>query len=321
MNLKFKILCYILFLIALIGCEKDKESEKFSSITYFNTEDGLPDSFIYCIAEDLEGNIWISTESGVAVYDGSKITVKFESFGAHDKITVDPKGNVWFENVFFGHSVYRYDGDKLKKFSSKKPLYENLSENESYYFSRDEIYYYHSNKWDTIAIPLYEDDYCGLNDVLLDSKGNFWVTTNDYCFTGVYKYDDNNWVDYNTREIFSSEIGNSLYGIIENRNNEILISAGGSILSYFNDKWDIYLNIWKKYGSPIRTEDLYEDSNNYLWFGKDNVYRYNGQSIKLFDISEYEKSGEYSRIINCFSEDQYGNIWVGTGDGLFRINN
>ncbi len=184
------------------------------------------------------------------------------------------------------------------------------------------------NFWDTIYIEHYPDSNCTVYEVLLDSKGDFWVTTPDYCFTGVYRYNGREWTDYNTREIFSGEIGNSLYGLIETNQGDILISAGSHIIKFSDDEWSIYfdLNSLAEY-RLLATMDLYADSRDNIWFPitdlgsfEGMLYSYNGKELNKFDLSPFPYSGEQEiRMVNCIYEDSKENIWVGTTDGLFKI--
>lgn len=318
-----KILFYF-FLFVLFGCEKEDLNP---NIDFFNEIDGLPDPYVLAVGEDLEGTLWISTRGGVACYDGSEIELKFDSLFVFDRIIVDLSGNVWIGSKYYGYRPYRYDGIHLQRFDTYKTLFENVADNKSYYYSNYEIYYYHMNQWDTIPIsyfPLFHQN-CARYDIFLDSKENFWVATNDYCSTGIYKFDGEQWVDFNTREIFSSRVGNNIYKVIEDRNNEILVSSGSQILKYANDQWSIYLDLWKEDEMPTFTQDLFEDSRGNLWFGiydyfqiEGILYNYDGRCINQIDLSEYPKSGN-SRLITCVFEDSRGHIWVGTADGLFRI--
>lgn len=173
--------------------------------------------------------------------------------------------------------------------------------------------------WDTISIPFVEG-YCSINDVLKDSNGNFWITTNDYCLTGCYKFDGNTWIDYNTSDILSSAVGNSLYGIIENSKGEIFISLGTRIIKFKDEKWSVFLDMAEKADNTCMTYGFIEASNGMFLMGFYNLYSWNGKSFRLIDLTEYEKDNDDYRFITCFYEDRNGNVWVGTSDGLFRVD-
>ncbi len=199
---------------------------------------------------------------------------------------------------------------------------------ERYYYSWHQIYNYQDNSWDTIYIESYPHSNCSATDVLLDSKGNFWVTTPDYCLTGVYKFDGIEWTDFNTREIFSSDIGNSLYGIVETSNGEIIISAGSRFLKYKNDQWSVLCNLESLAADRyLASLDLYADSKNNIWFPIIDygtfdglLYCFNGKEYRTFDLAPFPYSEEQEiRMVNCIIEDSRGIIWVGTTDGLFKI--
>ena len=60
------------------------------------------------------------------------------------------------------------------------------------------------------------------------------------------------------------------------------------------------------------------DSKGMLWFASrgDGVYRYDGNSFTHFT----EKDGLSDNDISCIMEDQDGNLWFGTADGLCRFD-
>jgi len=119
------------------------------------------------------------------------------------------------------NTLYKYNGITLEKINKFEELYKNLDSSRNYYYLNRKIFQYKDNGFKEIDVPLISDDHCTVNQVLLDSKGQFWVSMDDYCLKGVTKYDGSNWTDYVTRDIFNNDVGNSIYGIIESKNGKI----------------------------------------------------------------------------------------------------
>ncbi len=71
--------------------------------TNFTTKDGLLSNEVYCVFQDSKGYIWISTDKGVAKYDG----YFFETFTTQDGLTdnvvlgiaEDSEGKIWFTTI------------------------------------------------------------------------------------------------------------------------------------------------------------------------------------------------------------------------------
>ena len=288
----------------------------------FNASDGLPSSCIWCITEDHSGNIWAGTEEGVCKYDGMKWQTYFDTLSLNFKrvrnIIVDNTGDIWI-TFFTNTELYRYNGLTFEIITDVTLLYNNLHTNCDYLYTGNGIYKYSENELTPLSIPLIYDDYCTVNDILLDSKCNIWVSMTD-CRKGITKYDGTNWTDYLTADIFDNDfIGNNIYGIIESKNGNILFSAGTSIIQYDGNNWSIFLDFIQRLGEFVISFDFFEDSKGDIWFGFDKLYKFNGSTIREIDLSSYPTEGMYSRVINAFFEDSKGNMWIGTGNGIFQI--
>lgn len=87
------------------------------SFTYISVEDGLPSPKVYSIQEAVKGHLWFSTSTGIAAYDGTRITAhSSESEVAQANLAP----NAWAKSVndlWFGAGnnagAHRYDGKDL----------------------------------------------------------------------------------------------------------------------------------------------------------------------------------------------------------------
>lgn len=92
------------------------------NLNQFGIEEGLPQSSIYTMLQDKEGNIWVGTMSGVSKYNG----LGFENFNKKDGISenrvvssfLDKDGNIWFGHWSGG--ITKYDATK-KQFQEILP--------------------------------------------------------------------------------------------------------------------------------------------------------------------------------------------------------
>lgn len=69
------------------------------------------------------------------------------------------------------------------------------------------------------------------------------------------------------------------------------------------------------YGKTVKC--LYQDHLDYMWIGTDEgLYRYDGYSFKLFISQNRDSTTIGNNRINVIHEDAYGNLWIGTWQGL-----
>ena len=62
---------------------------------------------------------------------------------------------------------------------------------------------------------------------------------------------------------------------------------------------------------------FYQDRFDYMWIGTDEgLYRYDGYSFKLFISNNQDSTTIGNNRIRVIQEDAYGNLWVGTWQGL-----
>jgi len=314
------ILLVTVTILLFSACKK--EDKLFNSITMYNASDGLPSNWIWCITEDHSGNIWIGTDEGVCKYNGIHWQTYFDTLSINkrvENIIVDNSGNIWIDYLFDFDFLYKYNGSILEKISDIGELYNNLPSDCNYLDLGRSIIKYTGNGFSYLDIPLINDDYCQVNDALVDRNCNVWISMHD-CQKGVTKFDGINWIDYLTADLFDNDfIGNSTWRIIESKNGNILFSAGTSIIQYDGNNWSIFLDFIQRLGELVISFDFIEDSKGDIWFGYEKLYKFNGSTIREIDLSSYPTEGMYSRVINAFFEDSEGNMWIGTGNGIFQI--
>ncbi len=103
------------------------ESQTYA-FQYYTVEDGLPSSFLYDIAQDKEGYLWISTEEGLCKFDGHRFLLSPISEVTKDEIVdivIDSKNRLWMTSI--STAVWCYDHGKIYSFDP-------LDDTESYYY-------------------------------------------------------------------------------------------------------------------------------------------------------------------------------------------
>ncbi|MEK6616797.1 MAG: two-component regulator propeller domain-containing protein, partial [Bacteroidota bacterium] len=111
-GLQFTVSC-VCFLFSLTGnwkLETENCSAQTLNLNQFGIEEGLPQSSIYTMLQDKNGNIWVGTMSGVSKYNG----LNFENFNKKDGLSENrvtssclaQDGSIWFGHWSGGISKY-----------------------------------------------------------------------------------------------------------------------------------------------------------------------------------------------------------------------
>ena len=94
-----------------------------------------------------------------------------------------------------------------------------------------------------------------------------------------------------------------------------------------NNRWRIFLNIDKKeLTHPIQKGNItsfYQDSEGELWIGswEEGLFRVKADgAIKNFKYNAKNPRRLSSNFVRACCEDNLGNIWIGTFNGLNRYN-
>lgn len=139
--LKYKIKTIKTFIMFLLLFNNTIFSQNYLGIKSITVKDGLPSNNVYCVAEDLNGYIWIATDSGLSKYNGSyfKKFTKENGLPSNDilRIEIDKKNRVWVMGYYKG--LFYIENDKI--YNIKKA--EKIS-NLRYSFTKNNIDYFYS---------------------------------------------------------------------------------------------------------------------------------------------------------------------------------
>ena len=110
------------FLIPLLGL-----SQQYYTRT-FNIDDGLPSNHVNCLYQDPAGYLWIGTDAGIGIFNGTefKIINKNDGLASNDvrSITQDEEGTFWF--ACYDGGVTKFDGTNFISFTVEDGLHSNF---------------------------------------------------------------------------------------------------------------------------------------------------------------------------------------------------
>ena len=174
-------------------------------IKYNTSNFGSSEDFIYGIATDTLGNIWLGTrESGLVKYNNNWTIYNSSNSGLPDNwvscLTIDSKGNKWIGTN--GGGLAKFDETNWHVYNM---LNSSLPENSITSLDIDP----QGNKWigtyksglvrfDGNKSTIYNTHNSGLPDstiniIIIDTDGNKWIGTDK----GLAKFDGTNWTIYN----------------------------------------------------------------------------------------------------------------------------
>lgn len=264
----------------------------------FTQNDGLISNQIRGIQEDIKGNIYIETPSGVNKFDGFEFTTLEVIKSPVNQWELE-QNDLWFNCNGNANHVYRYDGQNLYELKLPKQDIENK-----------------------LGIEESENPYTVFG-IDKDKNGNIWFGT---VLAGAFRFDGKSFLWIGEKELSRLPDGREpgVRSILED-------NAGNIWLSNFKSKYKIKSDLTKGYEKQ-KAVDLSEEiiSDKILYFNSgiaDNegnlwmttygggVWKYDGQDLLNFEIN----NGEEDVLLISIYQDNNGIIWLGTNnDGVYK---
>lgn len=303
---------------------------------------------IYTLTEDREGNLWTGSNCGakqIARYgfttyneadglDKARINAMFENAAGELFVTSFPRN---------GRFVSRFDGEKFSTVKPRFPAYVDyhgwgwqqtvlqdhlgawwISTGAGLFRSPD------NTSFENLARARLEKQQTGAKGeepfrIFEDSRGDIWVTTTtrDNELKRWERAKDI-WHDY------TAQAGMSEYRIgtafIEDGQGNIWIGASsdhndGALIRYRQGEFRVFTKADNAPSGWI--SDLFLDSRDRLWIATndDGLLRLNDTNSERLDFFKYTPAeGLTSITTNCVTEDEFGRIYIGTWQGIDRLD-
>ena len=264
----------------------DEKNDKFVRI--LDKENELPSQYIYSVKEDMYGNIWIGTDSGLIELNEELNIIKIyeDTIGDSEVYNIydDSKGNIWICTL--GNGLFKINLD-----DKSVDNYQN-SENE-------------------FSIPSNN-----IKDILLDSKGKLWIATDKGICNFDYKKEV--FISYKKEPYENNSlIDDETFCLLKDSSGLIWIGTYSGI-SIFNPNSDFTHFKSNPYNENSLSGNIihgiYEDDEKTLWVGTNE----NGVNIINGDIIKHLNK-ENSNLISNLIEDITGfnnYVFIGTNEGL-----
>jgi signal transduction histidine kinase/ligand-binding sensor domain-containing protein/DNA-binding response OmpR family regulator len=273
-----------------------QQTIRFDRIT---TDDGLSQSDINCIYQDVQGFMWFGTHDGLNKYDGYTFTVYKPDLNVPGSITSnliyditgDEEGNLWIGTTGNGLSYFDRKTETFTQFKNRKDDPTSLGNNH-------------------------------VTAVYLDKKDRLWVGTNDGLNMLDLRKPKEQWrfksFNTGTQPFKTGWHGNATLSIYEDSKQQLWVGGHNGLYNLARDEnGDIYFRLVNEtIGLPrINVHSIGEDQRGNLLLGSSNGFyaQQKGDSLKVKMI---EKGSFFD-----FKIDDKGTIWAGTDNGLYHFRN
>lgn len=323
-------------ILILVSCSLLKGSGQINGHEYFfrhiKLEDGLSQSTVQCMIQDMKGYLWFGTSNGLNRFDGYAFKVFYNSPNDSTSLT-DNSITALYEaangKIFLGTA----DGN-LNCYDRKTGKFKH------YYItsSLTKITHPEENTFD-YPLPYSRWNTKTITAITEDKSGNLWIGTWGF---GLIKFNITN----NSIEQFSYK-GIHSQGFNSNRVYRLVIDAFGSLwistldagvykISSKNGRIEI-LNYKHKENNPNslcsnRTTSLFIDSDKNIWIGSygqglsklsfhDQTHSPADARFTNYSSSPGSTNSLSGNIITSMIQDKEGIFWIGTfGGGLDRFD-
>lgn len=277
------------------------DSHTFKRYKSTNTA-GLLNDNVRVLKTDRTGKLWIGTQGGLSIYDSRKKTFKFYQSTTHNNeglsnnsihsIFQDKHGNVWVGTYWGGVNLV----------------------------SKDDTPFY---TYQTQSSAKVNNDVIGA--VLEDSFQNLWIGTEGNGIAYINKktnkiiYFKNN---VKNRKSLSSDLVKVIY---EDLDHNIWIGTHGGGLNLFNSSNQSFTRFLNQSNNPAMRDSevltLLDTEEGLFWVGMQTglvIFKRSGRSLEQIGPNLICKIVD-KRTVRTIVKAKNGDIWLGTADGIFRL--
>ena len=330
--------------------EFDPSAKKDSYFKNYSTANGLSSNYVTAIAEDRDRNLWLGTDSGGAMKiarTGFTNFTEADGLGSAgvDAVFENRSGELFAISSFHKHFINQFDGRRFKAVWPDVPA---QIKNPGW-GSNQVTFEDHTGQWwiptgdglcrfpavkrmedlaYTRPIAIYStrnglpyDDVFRLYE---DSRGDVWISTLSPLNNGLSRWDraTNSLHTYSEADGLPSLRMNPATAFAQGPAGEVWIGLlGGGLLRYQDGRFSLFTTADGLPAGTIRS--LYVDSAHRLWLasalgGLGRVDQPGAQrpNFVLYTTAQ----GLSSNDVWCVTEDNFGQIYVGTGRGLDRLD-
>ena len=274
------------------------KTEKFKLYRQELQSNSLSYNDVKAFCEDGNGGIWIGTDGGgLNLFDRTKNSFSHYKYNPFDpnsigsnevlSITEDSDGKLWVGTWGGGLCLYNSKKNNFTRFLSDPANKHSISSNY-------------------------------IQKIFEDSKKNLWVAT---YFGGLNIFDRNN---YRFNRIISDSSnntllqGNNIVSINEDKEGNLWVGTDdGGLNCITHSKGDI-LHYFDDDDKKPDLRVIFVDSKGRVWVGQAGLYLFDPKQKKFSVYTD--KAGLSEEFIKGIAEDEEGNFWISTSNGITQFN-
>jgi len=269
-------------------------------------KNSIPDDYVNYVFEDAANNLWVATESGLALFNRAAKTFTLYSnpFGQKGNeikyIQQDRSGNLWLGTMHAGIIVYNQAKNTYKQYIHK------LNDDRS--LSGDDLGFWSGG-------------------LLIDREGRIWVgTVNE----GLNLYDQatDSFFHYRHESFDPHTLSQkTATALTEDKAGNLWVGThrgGVSLYAPGADKFNLYRH--DKGAASISYDDVRsfcQDDNDHIWVGTDggglNLFDRKGHTFRQYHHDPLDPKSIGSDAITDIIKDKAGHIWVSAWAGGLNL--
>lgn len=308
-------------------------------------EQGLPGKLLMDMIQDHQGFLWCGfAGKGVARYDGQSFKIYLPDKNDPNSLSsnfvqslyVDSQENIWI-GTWNGLNLYNRNQDNFIRFFTDKvtgsPIYAIYEDHKNRIWvglaglnlmqKKDTSFSVKNYSFSSINTSSISSDQ--IMSIFEDQENNLWVA----CDNGMNRFRES------TKDFDRYPIPPDSYlqiqSAIMDHTGQIWLATYGQGLWQFNQHTGEYINYWDRvqivgshneFKGTIRK--IFEDRNRNFWIATDGsglgLLDRENHVLTMHSHDPFEKRSLVHNNVLSLCEDNQGNLWIGTVDGISMVN-
>ena len=308
----------------------------FGSSLYANTDkfyglkDKLSNSHVNSIYQDKHGYIWICTDNGLNVFDGSDFRTYYHrqndstSLIDNSVLTVfeDKKANFWvgttaglqlFNRDTEQFSTIHFSYPRVTDFSYFSCILEDSKGNIWVSTSRSGAICLRADSHKPIYYMQTNSNICSnkINTLFEDRFANIWIGSQDNGIS-ILNIQNHTLVNYSCKPADAGSLSsNKVFSILENIDGNILVGTIDGGINLFSYSEKRFTRNYIPSGDMVFT--MKRGNKNNLWIGTDGLglksYDYTTKTITNYETDLNTVDLRKAKV-HCVLQDNLGNLWI-----------
>lgn len=338
-----RLLLYI-FLLECLSISFAHSQHQSLDVTRYTVEEGLSNNAINCVLQTRDGFLWVATMNGLNRFDGTRFKIFQHDFS--DSLSLpenyvmslceDSKGNLWVGTWGGGLCLFDRRKEQFIRYihDPHNPNSPSGDYIQAFHEDRNGILWFGAttgglNRLDTRTMTFKHYLNVNITSIAEEKSGILWLGNWDAGTksTGLIRFNSNTetFSYFKHDSLHPKSIASDTVWSIMNDGDSILWLGMYSGVDKFDLRTKSAAHFKKEILDTSVIRQVLIDSKRRIWIGTFNyrgvfLFEHENGNDFVWLRSKNENTATLSSDgIRWLYEDFYGNIWIGTGDGLNKI--